>query len=47
MGNVLNKVKSGDLLAIPAGRFNTFVDAARGHLDRTHSQGPFRAGWAM
>jgi len=35
----LQKVKPGDPLVIPAGTYNTFVDAARDYLDRRNDQG--------
>lgn len=34
--STLQKVKPGDPLVIPAGTFNTFIDAARDYLDRRH-----------
>ncbi|HEV58126.1 MAG TPA: hypothetical protein ENN87_11655 [Phycisphaerales bacterium] len=36
MGDTLKKVKPGDPMVIPADTFNTFVDAARGHVNRRH-----------
>jgi len=39
MGDAFKKVKRGDPLAIPAATFNTFVDAARDFLARSHQQG--------
>jgi hypothetical protein len=35
----LKKVSPGDPLVIPAGAYNTFVDAARDYLDRRQDQG--------
>ncbi len=35
----LKKVQSGDPLKIPAATFNTFIDAARDHLQRSHDSG--------
>jgi len=35
----MNKVKSGDLLRIPAATFNTFVDSARDYLQRQQGTG--------
>ncbi|MCE5327908.1 MAG: hypothetical protein LLG01_15990 [Planctomycetaceae bacterium] len=39
MSGTLQKVKPGDPLAISAGTFNTFVDAAQDYLSRRHDQG--------
>ncbi len=35
---MLNKVKSGDPLKIPAATFNTFIDAARDFRARTQNR---------
>jgi len=35
---ILRKVSPGDPLVIPAGAYNTFVDAARDYLDRRQDQ---------
>jgi len=39
MTSVLRKVRPGDPLKIPAGTFNTFIDAARDYQARQHQQG--------
>ena len=38
MVDALRKVRSGNPLVIPAGTYNTFVDAARDYLDCRQDQ---------